>query len=157
IRPGASPAHLLAAILLTLFFPAAAMAQTDVIRGRITGADGAAVSGAVVTATSLNGNVTRTARTDKDGKYNISFPGDEGDYFINVAAVGYAAKRFEIKRTADQEVLVADAKLSATPTRLDAVNVTGQRQRPPRLDNSTDIGGNDRSINMGAVSADLMG
>ena len=66
---------------------------------------------ATVTVTSLSGNVSRSARTDKNGRYTVTFPGDEGDYFVNIAALGFATKRFEVKRTGDQEILVADARL----------------------------------------------
>ena len=64
------------------------------------------------------GNVNRSARTDKNGRYTITFPGGEGDYFVEVAAIGYAARRFELKRTADQEILVADARLLRAASRL---------------------------------------
>src|SRR5689334_14624412 len=114
--------------------PQVAAAQTDVIRGRIIGPDSLPVDGANVTVTSLTGNVSRRARTDKNGRYMITFPGDEGDYFVNIAAFGFAGRRFEIKRTGDQEVLVADAKLQRVAERLDAAEVKGDRQRVGRND-----------------------
>src|SRR5512143_4087774 len=86
-------------------------AQSDVIRGRITGPDNKPIENATITATSLQGNVSRGVRTNKDGRFQIVFPGDEGDYVVLVAAIGFLAKRFEVKRTADQDILVADAKL----------------------------------------------
>ena len=137
--------------------PATAFAQSDVIRGRIIGPDSVPVERATITLTSLNGNITRSARTDKNGRYQIVFPGDEGDYMVNVAALGFAAKKFEIKRTGDQEILVADAKLLKSATQLDAVKVQAQRDKPIRDDNRPDIGGSERTVNGAAVSADQLG
>lgn len=144
--------------LVALFVPGAALlAQTDVIRGRITGPDNQPIERATVTVTTLSGNVSRSARTGKDGRYTVTFPGEEGDYFVSVAALGYAAKRFEIKRTADQDILVADAKLQATATQLDAVQVNAQRQRLNRNDDlRADISGSERAINPANASADAM-
>jgi len=131
--------------------------NSDVIRGRITGPDSLPIERATISATSINGNITRTARTDKAGRYQIVFPGDEGDYMINVAALGFAARKFEIKRTGDQEVLVADARLAKSATRLDAVKVQAQRDKPVRDDNRPDIGGSERQVNTSALSADQLG
>src|SRR5947207_15837521 len=108
--------------------------QVDVIRGQVVGPEGKPLEDAKVTATSLSGNVNRTGRTDKNGRYTITFPGGEGDYFVEVAAIGYAARRFEVKRTADQEILVADARLQRAAGQLDTVRVVGQRDRPERND-----------------------
>ena len=83
----------------------------DVIRGRVTGPDDKPLEGVQVTVTSLSGNVNRVTRSDRGGRYTVTFPGGEGDYFVNFAAIGYAPRRFEVKRTADQDILVADAKL----------------------------------------------
>jgi carboxypeptidase family protein/TonB-dependent receptor-like protein len=137
--------------------PTVALAQSDVIRGRIIGPDSVPIERATVTVTSLNGNITRSARTDKAGRYQIVFPGDEGDYMVNVAALGFAARKFEIKRTGDQEILVADAKLLKSATQLDAVKVQAQRDKPIRDDNRPDIGGSERLINGSAISADQLG
>ncbi len=138
------------------FHTRSAAAQTDVIRGRIIGPDSVPVERATITVTSLTGNVTRTARTDKNGRYTVTFPGDEGDYFVNVAALGFAGRRFEIKRTGDQEILVADAKLQRVAERLDAVEVKADRQRVGRND-VPDISGSERSASAANVSADQLG
>jgi hypothetical protein len=140
-----------------IVLPATAHAQSDVIRGRVIGPDSVPVERATVTVTSLNGNITRSARTDKAGRYTIAFPGDEGDYMVNVAALGFTAKRFEIKRTSDQEVLIADAKLSTAAAQLDAVKVNAARDKAPRDDTRPDIGGTERAIDNGMVSADQLG
>ena len=134
--------------------PMSAAAQTDIVRGRVIGPDSAPVARATVTVTSLRGNVSRAARTDDDGRYTIAFPGDDGDYFVSVAALGFAARRFEIKRVGDQPVLVGNAKLAFLPRELDAVRVDAARQRASRGDLPIDVSGTDRKSDPAAVSAD---
>ncbi|HET9634700.1 MAG TPA: carboxypeptidase regulatory-like domain-containing protein [Gemmatimonadaceae bacterium] len=129
----------------------------DVIRGQVLGPDGQPLENAKVTATSLSGNVNRIARTDRNGRYTITFPGGEGDYFVEFSALGYGLRRFEVKRTADQEILVADARLQRAAGVLDTVRVVGQRDRPERNDNSPDISGSERPVDNSAVPADQQG
>jgi hypothetical protein len=120
--------------------------DVDVIRGQVIGPEGKPLEDAKVTATSLSGNVNRTARTDKNGRYTITFPGGEGDYFVEFSALGYASRRFEVKRTADQEILVADARLLRAAGELETVKVTAQRDRPQRNDATPDISGSERPL-----------
>ena len=131
--------------------------QLDIIRGQISTADGKPLEDAKVTATSIGGNVNRSARTDKNGRFTITFPGGEGDYFVEVSAIGYALRRFEVKRTADQEILVADARLQRTAGLLETVRVNGQRDRVDRNDATPDISGSERPIDNSAVPADQQG
>ena len=126
--------------------------QVDVIRGLIAGPDNAPIENANVTATSVQGGVNRTARTDKGGRFTITFPGGEGDYFLNVTAIGFAPKRFEVKRTADQDILVADARLQRM-VMLDTMKAVAERGRVNRNDKPTDISGNEQTANASAVSA----
>ncbi|MGH7617233.1 MAG: carboxypeptidase regulatory-like domain-containing protein, partial [Gemmatimonadaceae bacterium] len=137
--------------------PATLHAQTDVIRGRITARDSQPVERARITVTSISGNVSRATTTDKSGRFTVAFPGDEGDYFVNIAALGFAAKRFEVKRTGDQDILVADARLQRVATQLDAVKVQADRQKVARNDNTSDISGSERNINQSAVPASQLG
>ena len=136
-------------------------AQVDVIRGRVTsaGADGAPIANAPVTATSLNGNVNRNAKTDKDGRYTVTFPEAEGDYFVTFVALGYSPRRIEVKRTADQDILPGDARLSPIGAVLDTVVTTGERNRnrPVRGATAPDIGGTEKSITSALVPPDLAG
>ena len=131
--------------------------ETDVIRGRVTGPDSSAIEGVTVTVTSLSGNVSRTARTDSRGRFTVTFPGGDGDYMVSFAMLGFAAKRFEVKRSADEDVLVADTRLARVGTVLDAVQVTAQREKVPRNAVTPDVGGTEQSLNNAAVPADLMG
>jgi hypothetical protein len=143
-----------AAIILT---PELASAQSDVIRGRVIGPDSMPIERALVTVTSLNGSVSRNTRTDKAGRYTITFPGADGDYFVNVAALGFAPRRFQIKRTADQEILIANAKLGTAVQQLDAVNVRAERRREARGDSAQDVSGSERAATTSAVSFDQLG
>src|SRR5678816_223065 len=131
--------------------------QTDVIRGRVTGPDSAAIEGVTVTVTSISGNVSRTARTDGSGRFTVTFPGGDGDYMVSFASLGYAAKRFEVKRAADEEVLIADTRLTRIGTVLDPVQVNAQREKPQRNAVTPDVGGTEQSLNNPAVPADLLG
>lgn len=153
-----SPRLLLLLIgMLALAAPRAARAQTDVIRGRVTGPDSAGLEGVTVTVTSISGNVSRTAKTDSRGRYTVTFPGGDGDYMVAFASLGYAAKRFEVKRSADEDVLIADTKLTRIGAILDPVRVTAQREKPPRNATTPDVGGTEQSLNNPAVPADLLG
>lgn len=144
------------------FVPALASAQqsADVIRGRVTGPDSQPIVGAQITAVSYFGGITKTARTDKNGRYSITYPNGEGDYWVSFAAIGYTPRRFEVKRVADEEVLLADIKLSNAQT-LATVRVaaSGPAQPPGRADNANalDVSGTDRFMGGGLVSPELAG
>jgi len=82
-------ALLIAAIVAAVVTVPAQAQQLDVIRARCS-APRKTIEDAKVTATSLSGNVNRSARTDKNGVTQSPSCG-EGDYFVEVAAIGYAA------------------------------------------------------------------
>lgn len=146
----------LAALLTAVASPV--LAQADVIRGRVTGPDSLPIENVVVTATTISGNVSRTARTDRQGRYTITFPNGEGDYMVSFAALGFAARRFQVKRIADEDILIADARLQRVNQVLDAVEVVGERQRPNRnQNNQPDASGTERMIANNDVPANLMG
>ena len=67
-----------------------------------------------------------------DGAYTVTFPGGDGDYMVSFASLGYGAKRFEVKRSADEDILVADTKLDRIGAILDPVKVTAERQKVQR-------------------------
>ena len=131
--------------------------QADVIRGRVIGPDSLPVPEVLVTVTSFSGNVSRTARTNRDGRFTVTFPGGEGDYMVAFAAIGYAAKRFEVKRMADEEILVADAKLTKVDAVLGNMTITAPRDKVARTDAAPDISGTERPIPTQDVPANLMG
>ena len=135
----------------------AAAQGVDVIRGQVIGPDNLPMSNATVTATSVDGGVNRTARTGADGRYTITFPGAEGDYFMNFTAIGYAPRRFELKRLADEDILVADAELTRTLATLDTVHVS-ERDRVARdADKQPDIGGTEQTVTNEAVAPNEQG
>src|SRR5689334_14654784 len=150
---------LAAALIGATFLGAAPIAaqQADVLRGRVLGPDSVPVEGAQVTVTSLSGNVSRGTRTNKDGRFTVTFPNGEGDYIVSFAALGYAVKRFEVKRTADEEILVADAKLTRAAVNLDAMKVTAAREKVSRNDAQPDISGTERPVAPAALPPADMG
>jgi len=148
--------HALALVAILVAAPLAAQ-QTDVIRGRVTGPDNRPIEGVQVTATSVSGGVNRNARTNNDGRFTITFPGGDGDYIVTMNRIGFAPRRFQVKRTADQDILVADAKMNVAAQDLDAVTVQGERARVNRNSTVPDVGGTERPVNISALSADQLG
>ena len=149
---------LIAVVLVSLVGRDLSAQTTDVIRGKVTGPDSLPVQGVTVTATSISGNVSRNTKTDKNGNFSISFPNGDGDYIVSFAAMGYAAKRFQVKRTADQEFLVADTRLARSAVTLDAMKVESPRQRPDRgAATVSDISGTERGLGGGVLGLDQMG
>ena len=140
--------RLLAILALLAFAPPRARAQDpDIIRGRVTGPDSLPVEGANVSVTAIASGVNKTTRTDRDGRFTVTFLSADGDYWVAVQAIGLAARRFEIKRLGDEDVLLADVRLQKPLTILAPVRVQGQRPPPPRNENGTDISGTERSVN----------
>jgi hypothetical protein len=145
---------------MTVFMAQIAAAQTtDVIRGRVTDPDNKPIEGVAVRATSYLGQITKNATTDKNGRYTIIFINGEGDYWLNFIKLGFAPRRFEVKKIGDEEVLLGDARMSSAIVPLDAVNVVGQRDRalPNRNSKDPDVGGGDRALTNGGVSPDAEG
>jgi hypothetical protein len=150
----------LALILASIgLFPRHASAQqADVIRGRVVGPDSQPIAEVLVTVTSFSGNVSRTARTNRDGRFTVTFPAGDGDYMVAFAAIGYAAKRFEVKRMADEEILVADAKLTKVDAVLGAMEIKAPRDKVARTDAAApDISGTERPIPTQDIPANLIG
>ena len=142
--------------LAVVVFAAPATAQTDVIRGRVTNSEGLPLQGVRVTATSIPGSVTREVRTSDKGQYQIAFPGGTGDYMMGFALIGYSFRQFEIKRLADEEVLIADARLSVI--QLDPIAVVAPiQQRVGRNSQTPDVSGTERAISATNLPAELQG
>jgi hypothetical protein len=161
--PAHTPVNFRSILLLCLTIVAVVVvatpvaAQTDVIRGRVTGPDNRPIEGVQVTATSVSGGVNRTARTNNDGRFTITFPGGDGDYIVTMNRIGYAQRRFQVKRTADQDILVADARMNLAAQDLEGVVVQGERARVNRNTTVPDVGGTERPVNMSALSAEQQG
>ncbi len=152
--------RLVCVLALLVAGQATAEAQNvDIIRGRVTGGDTLPIANVLVTATTLTGNVSRTARTDKNGRYTISFPGGEGDYWVTFSSVGLTPRRMQVKRTADQEILIANARLSPAAIELAAVQVT-ERVAASRSDTVSDVSGTEKAVGdevAALLSAEQMG
>jgi hypothetical protein len=58
--------------------------ELDVIRGQVTNPEQQPIENANVTATSVSGGVNRTARTDRAGRFTITFPGGAKPMAVNV-------------------------------------------------------------------------
>lgn len=144
------------ALALLAVVPALAAAQADVIRGRVTNTEGLPLPGVRVSATSVAGNVMREARTNQHGGYQIVFPGAPGDYIMGFALPGYEYRQFELKRLADEAVLLADARLSVI--QLDTVFVTPpEAQRVSRAARALDVGGTERVVSSGSLPPEDQG
>lgn len=130
-----------------------AQTTTDVIRGRIIGPDSQPLADVNVKATSYSGGVVKTATTDRRGQFNIVFVNGEGDYWIDLTKVGFTARRFEVRRLGDEDVLLANGRMTDATARLGATQVVGERDRkiPSRGANDPDVGGGDRSVSTGNV------
>ncbi len=151
----------LGALLLVLGLASPLHAQgVDIIRGRVTGPDGSGIPNVTVTATTLEGQVNRRVTTDRNGRYTISFPGGEGDYWVSFNAIGLAPRRYQVKRVADEEILIADARMTPQPFSIDAVTTTA-RAPVSRGDTIGDVGGNEQDllsgVDPGLLSAAQMG
>ncbi|HEV8446377.1 MAG TPA: TonB-dependent receptor [Gemmatimonadaceae bacterium] len=137
-------------------FAPPAHAQTDVIRGRVLTVEGLPLQNVRVTATSIPGNVTREARTNRDGGYQIAFANGPHDYIMGFSLIGYAFKQFEIKQVADEDVLIADARLSVV--QLDTVvSTASNQQRVSRNSQTPDVSGTEQTVNNTNLPPELQG
>jgi len=131
-------------------------AQTDVIRGKVTNYEGLPLAQVRVTATSIPGNVTRETRSNDQGNFQIAFPGGTGDYIMGYARIGYVFRQFEVKRLADEDVLIADARLNVI--QLDTVVTTSVvQQRVNRNQQTPDVGGTERQVNPSNLPPEMQG
>src|SRR5439155_13681401 len=103
---------------------------SDIIRGQVIGPDKKPLENVLVTATSLVNQTSRTAKTNKDGRFTIIFADGGGDYMMSYVGIGFAPTRFEVKREVDEDVLIADATISKSAVTLDAVRINAGREHP---------------------------
>ncbi len=156
LHPRVNFRMLIATVAALAFAPMVLAAQTDVIRGKVTNYEGLPLAQVRVTATSIPGNVTREARSNDQGNFQIAFPGGQGDYIMGYARIGYVFRQFEIKRVADEDVLVADARLNVI--QLDTVVTTAtNRQRVNRREVTQDVSGTERQVANTNLPPELQG
>lgn len=131
--------------------------QTDVIRGRVTSDDGKGVTELTVTATSIPNNVTKTVTTDRNGRYTITFANGDGDYWMSFAKIGFTAKRFELKRIADEVVLVADTRVERNAELLEEIRVRADRARAARNASAADPMGTEKTVTNAGIDPSQSG
>jgi hypothetical protein len=134
-----------------------AQGDADIIRGQVLGPDKKPVENVTVTATSLVNQTSRSAKTNKDGRFSIIFNGGGGDYMMAYTAIGFSPTRFEVKREVDEDILIADATVNKTAVSLEAVRINAGRERPDRNGNQLDVGGRDQNVNTSNVPIDVLG
>jgi hypothetical protein len=147
----------LASALLILLAARAAAQDPDIVRGRVTGPDSLPMENVAVTVTTIQGDVVKTARTDKNGVFTVSFTDPQGDYWVMVQAIGFAQRRFEVKRLDDEAVLIADVRMQRTVTELRAMRIQSDRPRASRSDGVGDITGMERGVSTSGVDIGAMG
>src|SRR6476469_3774378 len=125
--------RLIIAGALALSAPVLARGQvgstTDILMGRISGADSQAVVGARIEATSMETGITRAKTTDADGRYTIVFPDGGGNYRLTVRAIGMEPLTRTVSRQGDEDRLVTDITMGRNAIQLATVNVRANRQR----------------------------
>ena len=131
--------------------------DADIIRGQVLGPDKKPIENATVMATSLTNQTSRTAKTNKDGRFSIIFNGGGGDYMMSYTTIGFQPTRFEVKREIDEDILIADATMGKSAVALEAVRINGGRERPGRNGNQLDVGGRDQVLNNNNVPIDVLG
>ncbi len=127
--------RLRALVLLTAaLIPTAAYGQvgstTDILTGVVIGMDDAPLAGAQVEATALETQISRRQVTDARGRYTIVFPDGGGQYQLVVRYIGLTPQRIAVVRQADEDRLVTNVHMTATPYTLPAVVARGRQPRP---------------------------
>src|SRR3954470_17487244 len=139
-------AALAGALLSPTFAAAQVGSTTDILMGKVAGADSQAVVGARIEATSAETGITRTKTTDAEGRYTIVFPDGGGTYRITLRAIGMAPVTRDIQRQGDEDRLITDFTMGRTATQLATVQV---RATPRRGDPNQrpEPGSTERSLN----------
>ena len=128
--------HLLRSSLLALFalgFALPAFAQSTIIQGTVTDADGLSLPGATVL---IDGTTVGTA-TDLDGMYSISTT-LSGERTLIVSSIGFGTQRFTVLLTPG-ETITRDVQLGEDALGLDEVFVTGVVNAASKLESSVSI------------------
>src|SRR3954468_22975995 len=124
--------RLIIAGALALSMPVLARGQvgstTDILMGRISGADGQAVVGARIEASSMETGITRTKTTDADGRYTIVFPDGGGNYRLTVRAIGLTPVTRMIARQGDEDRLITDFQMGTIASQLATVRVRANQR-----------------------------
>src|SRR5438045_178512 len=112
--------HLATSLVVALMLPAALVAQTGIVSGRVVGASGEPLQGASVSAS----GTARGATVRADGSYSFSLPA--GRHELRARLLGYAAAVDSVTVTAGSTT-TANFTLQKAATSLEAVAVLGTR------------------------------
>ena len=145
----------LLALLLFLAVPLGAQEAPDIIRGQVLGPDSLPREGVRITVLSLLNQATRSTSTDRNGRYTVVFPGGGGDYLVTFQLIGMTPVQRQVKRLADEDLLVLDVAMSAIV--LETVTATAERQRPPRVEGGADPTGSQQTVGSGGAPLSAMG
>src|SRR6185312_15153059 len=100
---------------------------TDIVTGRVLGPDGKPLENVTVAVKSAESGITRTKRTDADGRYTILFPDGGGQYRIEFRAIGFAPISRNVARQGDEDRLVTDVQIGTqVAAKLSTVTVTAR-------------------------------
>ena len=127
-------------LALTLLLAAAGQARaqigstTDIIMGRVLGANAAPVAEARVEVTSAETGITRRKTTNERGEFSIVFPDGGGAYTLRVSFLGYAPYTANVQRQADEDRLEVVVQLTRNPQVLQAVTVRASNNRDNQQD-----------------------
>ena len=140
-------------LLLATVAPTAVRAQggAEIVRGRVVGPDERPLANTLVTVTGAQSQSVREARTDERGVYTALFADGEGDYIIEVRALGYAPRTLRVSREGEESILVADVELSRAVVQLEAVTSTARRPPPRRAGDPRSVGGLEQDVLRGAL------
>src|SRR6185503_2735116 len=114
--------------------------RTDIVRGRVIGADTMPIANAQVTAVDTAAKVPKQMRTDAKGAFAFTFDNGGGSYMVAVTMLGYAPQRRVVTRGADGKIPDLQFKMSQVAAQLGAVRSVGERPRPPRSEAQGDAG-----------------
>ncbi len=130
--------------------------DVDVIRGRLVRPDSSPVVGAQVKLTAASNGVTRSTRSDAQGRFSIIFQNGGGDYTVNITAIGFAPQEFRLRREGEEEVLRVNVVMKAMAQNMDAVRIA-ESKRPRAEQIATELGSAGGVAGSGALPANLQG
>lgn len=110
---------------------------TDIVTGIVRREANTPVEGAQVEVTSLETNITRRARTNAQGRFTVLFPDGGGQYRVHVRALGLAPQEVLVTRQSDEDRLVAEIHMTATPTQIAGVTIRGRQDVARDLERPT--------------------
>ncbi len=111
--------------------------STDIVTGTVRREGNLPVEGAQVEVTSVESTITRRARTNAQGRFTVLFPDGGGQYRVRVRALGLAPQEVLVVRQSDEDRLVADVMMTATPTQIAGVTIRGRQDVPRDVERPT--------------------